>query len=281
VLTLKNISTSRELPIDLKTYCNSPALKISEGGRNVRAAVNFFVASLCDRSGNFLLQVISSFSIEIETQNLFAPQLCASSPCAKLRLGAVRVNHRFSARIIPTLSLRRFRSANGTNDAVLVSRRGRSFDREVLPMRAFVWQGLALCALCMPMAHGSVGAATQSLSVANEPALERSGEGATLEPTPDSAFDASVAGASPSSSVLGCGDASTCVAVRETARLSLGHRIALAARATEAAGDNSHSEAMTALDLVLMVLFAVGLIGYQLDRKQRVLRHSALFAAPP
>jgi hypothetical protein len=155
-------------------------------------------------------------------------------------------------------------------------------------MRAFVWEGLALCALCMPIAQGSVGAAPHfddqpvaSLSVVSEPIPERNGAGATLQPTPDSAFNASVTGAATSSSILGCGDASPCVAVRETARLSVGHRIALAAGAAEGTADASHSEAMTALDLVLMVLFAVGLVGYQLDRKQRVLRHSALFAAPP
>jgi hypothetical protein len=155
-------------------------------------------------------------------------------------------------------------------------------------MRAFVWEGLALCALCMPIAHGSVGAASHfddqpvaSLSVVNEPMPERNGAGATLESTSNVAFDATATGAATSSSILGCGDASPCVAVRETGRTAVGHRIALAARAAEGAAENSHSEAMTALDLVLMVLFAVGLIGYQLDRKQRVLRHSALFAAPP
>jgi hypothetical protein len=36
---------------------------------------------------------------------------------------------------------------------------------------------------------------------------------------------------------------------------------------------------MTALDGVLMLLFAAGLVTYQLVRKQRVLQQSSLFAA--
>jgi hypothetical protein len=44
-------------------------------------------------------------------------------------------------------------------------------------------------------------------------------------------------------------------------------------------GVNSSSGAMSLLDAVLMVLFAGGLIAYQLARKQRILRQSSLFAA--
>jgi hypothetical protein len=155
-------------------------------------------------------------------------------------------------------------------------------------MRAFVWGGLTLCALGLPVALGSVAAAPRlaqqpiaSQRLPNGPTLERSGAGALLARTPDHEFDAGAPGASISSAVHGCSDASPCTAMRETADVSLGQRLALAAREAEAPANYSHSGAMTALDLVLMVLFAVGLIGYQLDRKQRVLRHSALFAAPP
>jgi hypothetical protein len=140
----------------------------------------------------------------------------------------------------------------------------------------------------MPIADGSVEAAPRideqpvaSLNLPSEPTPERTGTGVQLERTPDGVFDTGAPDGSTSSTVHGCGDASACIAMRETADLSLGHRIALAARATEAAENNPRSEAMTALDLVLMLVFAVGLISYQLDRKQRVLRHSALFAAPP
>jgi hypothetical protein len=42
---------------------------------------------------------------------------------------------------------------------------------------------------------------------------------------------------------------------------------------------NPSSGAMSLLDAVLMVLFAGGLIAYQLARKQRILRQSSLFAA--
>jgi len=41
----------------------------------------------------------------------------------------------------------------------------------------------------------------------------------------------------------------------------------------------SSDDTMTVADIVLMCLFAAGLIGYQLARKQRELRSSALFAA--
>lgn len=45
------------------------------------------------------------------------------------------------------------------------------------------------------------------------------------------------------------------------------------------AGDRSDAQAMSALDLVLMLLFAAGLVAYQLGRKQRVLEQSSLFVA--
>jgi hypothetical protein len=48
---------------------------------------------------------------------------------------------------------------------------------------------------------------------------------------------------------------------------------------TSVAGDRSDSEAMTAPDLVLMLLFAAALVAYQLGRKQRALQQSSLFVA--
>jgi len=44
-------------------------------------------------------------------------------------------------------------------------------------------------------------------------------------------------------------------------------------------GGGRSSDSMTALDGVLMLLFAAGLVTYQLVRKQRVLQQSSLFAA--
>lgn len=140
-------------------------------------------------------------------------------------------------------------------------------------MRARVWVGLALCALCMPIVDGSVGITTRL----NDPPIVSS----VLEQGPDRVIDAGAPDESTSPIIHGCGGASPCIAMRETPNASFGHRLALAAQTAEASVDHSHSRAMTALDLVLMVLFAVGLIGYQLDRKQRALRHSALFATPP
>ena len=146
-------------------------------------------------------------------------------------------------------------------------------------MRALVWGGLSLYALCLPIAYGSVGAASRveeqpaaSQNVASEPTPDRSGAGALLERVPE---------ASPSSITRGCGDISPCIAMREMADVALPHSLSLAAQAAAASEEASQSEAMTVLDLVLMVLFAVGLVGYQLGRKQRELRNSALFAAPP
>lgn len=146
-------------------------------------------------------------------------------------------------------------------------------------MRALVWGGLWLYALCMPIAYGSVGAASRveeqpvaSQNAASEPTPDRGGAGPLLERMPE---------ASPSYITQGCGDISPCVAMRETADVAIPHGLSLATRASDASEAASQSEAMTVLDLVLMVLFAVGLVGYQLDRKQRALRNSALFAAPP
>jgi len=65
-------------------------------------------------------------------------------------------------------------------------------------------------------------------------------------------------------------------AVLRDAPISVGDH---STRTAPAYGTAARSGAMTALDLALMVLFAAGLLAYQLDRKQRVLRQSSLFAA--
>jgi hypothetical protein len=158
-----------------------------------------------------------------------------------------------------------------------------------MAMRACVSVGLVLCALCVPLANASVRDAVRfgeqraaMQSPLGESVLEQSNAIATLEWAPDRVFEAGAAGASIISAAQGCDDGLRCIAMSEKTGAALAHRIVrLATRGATAAEHASHTEAMTALDLVLMVLFAVGLIGYQLDRKQRVLRHSALFAAPP
>lgn len=155
-------------------------------------------------------------------------------------------------------------------------------------MRALVWGGLTLYALCVPIAQGSVGAALRveeqpmaAQNVVSQPTRDPGGAGALLDRMPEHVFGAAAPEASPSSTTRGCGDISPCIAMRETAGVALPRIMSLAAQTTETSADDSQSEAMTVLDLVLMVLFAVGLVGYQLDRKQRELRNSTLFAAPP
>ena len=64
-----------------------------------------------------------------------------------------------------------------------------------------------------------------------------------------------------------------CFKVRATAfaQIGEGQRKAAVFHAS-----NSDSGAMTTLDIALMIAFAVGLMAYQLDRKQRVLQQSSL-----
>jgi hypothetical protein len=54
---------------------------------------------------------------------------------------------------------------------------------------------------------------------------------------------------------------------------------------TQFAGDSARAAAdssgVTLLDVALMMLFGVGLVAYQLERKQRMLRQSSLLPAPP
>jgi hypothetical protein len=50
------------------------------------------------------------------------------------------------------------------------------------------------------------------------------------------------------------------------------------AEAASISGARSSSGAMSMLDLALMLMFLLGLLAYQLDRKQRVLQQSSLFS---
>jgi hypothetical protein len=67
-----------------------------------------------------------------------------------------------------------------------------------------------------------------------------------------------------------------CIELRTATFGQLGESVSAASAVR---GARSDSDAMTALDLALMLLFAAGLVAYQLARKQRVLRQSSVFAA--
>ena len=67
-----------------------------------------------------------------------------------------------------------------------------------------------------------------------------------------------------------------CIELRTATFGQLGENVSAASAVR---GARSDSDAMTALDLALMLLFAAGLVAYQLARKQRVLWQSSVFAA--
>jgi hypothetical protein len=66
-----------------------------------------------------------------------------------------------------------------------------------------------------------------------------------------------------------------CYQLRVTAFAQMGGR---QPEASAVHGSGSDSGAMTTLDCALMVVFAAGLLAYQLDRKQRLLQQSSLFS---
>jgi hypothetical protein len=59
------------------------------------------------------------------------------------------------------------------------------------------------------------------------------------------------------------------------------HRMMQTQFAGASARAAADSSGMTLLDVALMMLFGVGLVAYQLERKQRLLRQSSLLPAPP
>lgn len=153
-------------------------------------------------------------------------------------------------------------------------------------MKAWIWIIALVCVvniLATRALIASVQKAGDAAVVWNTPSNEvlRTDSNSTAAPNVEGGIASSSASTSAlearSVTLSACGDERLeCVALRAAASETSSGRAPASVASNDA---RERSSTMSTLDLGLMLLFAAGLIAYQLDRKQRELRQSSLFSA--